>query len=127
MAAQGIFAMENATQWSVDQLAASNLAAQLKLDASDDLIETISRHFAEHRRSLVGWAAEQTRFAIIQAVEAASTTFFAQRSEEWIRGFCQAEETIFTLQPRELLDFDPVPPRSKGQILRSMVREARRR
>ncbi len=118
--------MAIAGYWSADRLAAANLLAQLKPDAPDDMIDAVARHFADHRRSMVQWAGERTQSAIVEAMEAASTGYFAQRSEEWVRGFCQAEEIIFTLNPKELAELEPAPPRSQGQILRSMVREARR-
>jgi predicted amidophosphoribosyltransferase len=118
--------MDHATHWSVDKLAASNLLAQLKIDASDDLIDLVTRHFSEHRRNLVGWAAERTQSAIIEAMESAAASLFTHRDEQWTRGFSQAEEIIYTLEPKALLDLDPGAPRSQGQILRSMVRQARR-
>lgn len=119
--------MDHATHWSVDRLAASNLLAQLKLDASDDLIDLVTRHFADHRRNLVSWAAERTQSAIFEAMETASPSFFAQHEEAWAGGFRQAEEIVRTLEPETLLKLDPGPPRSKGQFLRSMVRQARQR
>ncbi len=118
--------MDHATHWGVDRLAASNLLAQLKLDASDELIDLVTRHFADHRRSLVSWAAERTQSAIVEAMETASIPLFAHREEAWVRGFHQAEEIIFTLEPKALLELDPGPPRSKGQFLRAIVRQARR-
>ena len=117
--------MDHATHWSVDRLAASNLLAQMKLDASDELIDLVTRHFAEHRRNLVSWAAERTQTAIVEAIEAASTSQFAYRDEAWVRGYHHAEEIVFTLQPEALLELDPGPPRSKGQFLRAMVRRTR--
>lgn len=119
--------MDHATHWSVDRLAASNLLAQLKLEASDDLVDLVTRHFAEHRRNLVGWAAERTQSAIIERMESAATSLFTYHDEDWVRGFSQAEEVVLTIEPKALLDLEPGPPRSQGQILRSMVREARRR
>ncbi len=117
--------METATHWSVDRLAASNLLAQLQMDATEELIDQVARHFAEHRRSLVDWVAERTHSAIYEAMEAAAADLFADHSEEWVRGFNQAEQIIITTHPRNLLDMDPGRPRSKGQILRSMIRQAR--
>jgi hypothetical protein len=119
--------MDNATHWSVDRLAATNLLAQLKLDASEDLVDLVTRHFAEHRRNLVGWAAERTQSAIIEQMETAATSLFAHHDEDWIRGFSQAEELVFTIEPKALLELEPSPPRSQGQILRSMIRMARQR
>ena len=119
--------MDHATHWSVDRLAASNLLAQLKMDASNDLIDLITSHFAEHRRNLVDWAAKRAQSAIVEEMEAAATSLFAHHDEQWIRGFSQAEQILYTLNPKALLDLDPGAPLSQGQILRSMVRQARRR
>lgn len=118
--------MDIATQWSVDRLAASSLLARLQLDATDELLDMIARQFAEHRLAMASWAAERTQSAMIEAMEAASSAYFAHRSEEWIRGFCQAEEILCAVQPDRMLDLDPGPQRSKGQILRAMMRQARR-
>lgn len=117
--------MDNATQWSVDRLAASNLLAALKLDASDDLIDIVARHFAEHRRSIASWTADRIRDAIFREMEESSMSLFAHRSEDWANGFGHAEQIIMTAQPKDLLNLDPAPARSKGQILRAMVRQAR--
>jgi predicted amidophosphoribosyltransferase len=119
--------MDHTTHWSVDKLAASNLLAQLKIDAPDDLIDLVTRHFSEHRRNLVSWAAERMQSAIIEEMESSAPSLFTHHDEQWIRGFSQAEEIIYTLDPKALLDLDPDVPRSQGQILRSMVRQARRR
>jgi len=119
--------MDQPTHWGIDRLAAGNLVAQLKLEATEDLIDLVTRHFSEHRRNLVGWAAERTQSAIIERMEEAATSLFAHHDENWARGFSQAEEVVFTTEPRALLELDPSPPRSQGQILRSMVRQARQR
>lgn len=119
--------MDNATQWSVDRLAAGKLALQLKLEASDALIEAIARHFAAHRRSMIEWAAERVQDNMVRALEEASTDSFIHRSEDWARGFQHAEELVIGTSPRELLELEPDQARSKGQILRSMVRQARQR
>lgn len=118
--------MDHATHWSIDRLAASNLLAQLKIEASDDLVDLVTRHFSEHRRNLVSWAAERTQSAIIEAMESAAASHFVHHDEQWTRGFSQAEEIIYTLEPKSLLDLEPDAPRSPGQILRSMIRQTRR-
>ena len=119
--------MDNTTQWSVDRLAASNLLAQLKLETSDDLVDLVAQHFAEHRRNLVPWAVKRMRSAIIARMESAAASLFSHHGDDWARGFAQAEEIVVTLEAKALFDFEPDPPRSKGQILRSMVRQARQR
>ncbi|MBO9576813.1 MAG: hypothetical protein J7494_13850 [Sphingobium sp.] len=119
--------MDQTTHWSVDRLAAGNLVAQLELEATDDLIDLVTRHFAEHRRNLIGWAAERTQSAILEKMETAATSLFAHHDEDWARGFSQAEEVVFTMEPKAVLNLEPSPPRSQGQILRSMIRQARQR
>jgi hypothetical protein len=119
--------MDHATHWSVDRLAAGNLLAQLKLDASDDLIDLVTRHFSEHRRNMVEWAAERVHDNVVRALEDASTGSFSYRSEDWVRGFQHAEALVLGMPPRELLQLEADNVRSKGQILRTMVRQSRQK
>jgi hypothetical protein len=119
--------MDHSTHWSVDSLAASNLLAQLKLDATDDLVGLVTRHFSEHRRNMVEWAAERVHDNVVRAMEDASTGSFSYRSEDWVRGFQHAEELVVGMTPRELLQLEADQTRSKGQILRTMVRQSRRK
>ncbi|MEJ1973460.1 MAG: hypothetical protein WDM96_13655 [Lacunisphaera sp.] len=97
----------------------------MKLEPTDALIDQIAHHFAEHRRNVAGWAAKRLHAGFIDALEAASTSQFPHRGEEWIRGFWQAEETVCAIQPLDLLELRTGAARSKGQILRNMVRQAR--
>ena len=44
----------------------------------------------------------------------------------WMDGFRRAEELVMTISPDELADFKPKRIVSKGQVLRQMVRQARK-
>ena len=118
--------MSGARYWSVDQLAANRLAAELKLDATEDTIDRIAAHFADHRRDMMDWAAERIHGNAIRALESASTSNFGRHGDDWNMGFRRAEEQLLTMSPSELLSLEPDQTRSQGQILRSMVRQARR-
>jgi len=45
--------------------------------------------------------------------------------ELWGAGFCYGERKSLTISPEELLSLEVDQVRSKGQILRSMIRQAR--
>jgi hypothetical protein len=119
--------MAESNFWSMDRLAATNLLASLKLEASAETLDMVAEHFARHRQSSIGWAAERAHSHMTRRLEAASTTYFAERSEEWADGFRFAEQQIATTMPEELLELGPDRMRTKGQVLRALVRQARQR
>ncbi|VWX50789.1 hypothetical protein NOVOSPHI9U_310066 [Novosphingobium sp. 9U] len=51
---------------------------------------------------------------------------FTRRSSDWAEGFRCAEEILMVMTAKELVPVNMAEPRSTGQVLRSMVREARR-
>ena len=119
--------MGDSNFWSMDRLAATNLLASLKVDSSAETLDLVTEHFARHRQSSIGWAAERAHSHITHKLEAASTLYFAERSEEWADGFRYAEQQIATTMPEELLELGPDRTRTKGQVLRALVRQARQR
>jgi hypothetical protein len=118
--------MDIPSHWTVDQLAASNLLAALNVEATTERLELATRHIARHRQDQIGWAAERMHMRLIDMLEKISTQSFARESEEFTHGFRYAEQHIMTLNPQELLEIAPERPRTQGQILRAMVRQARR-
>ncbi|CAN5121678.1 hypothetical protein BH10PSE12_BH10PSE12_11470 [soil metagenome] len=117
--------MGESTFWSVDQLAARSLFASLNLDATDDMLEQAADYFARHRESAYAWSAERVHSNVIRKLEAASMLYFARESDEWTDGFCAAEQQVMAIRPSDLLETETVKPRTQGQILRTMVRQAR--
>jgi hypothetical protein len=117
--------MSDSDFWSVDQLAARQLLADLSVEVTDDAIGIVATHFARNRRSSYTWAAERVHANLLRKLEADSARYFQRKSEEWTEGFCSAEQQLMTTNPAELLGTEVVRPRSKGQILRAMMREAR--
>jgi hypothetical protein len=118
--------MDQTSLWTVDKLAATKLLAALGLDITDEQIDRVARHFAQHRQDLTSWAAERAQSSIVRTLETASPDMFVRESDQWASGFRFAEQLVMTANPQELLDLGPERPLSKGRILRSMVRQARR-
>lgn len=119
--------MSSVDIWSVDRVAAGNLAADLGLDPEGKEAGRIASHFARHRFSAYEWAAERAQANIIGALERGSLDL-AWRTEDddaWRRGYMQAEQVVLTMTLPQLVDVENRKPRSKGQILRAMVRRAR--
>lgn len=119
--------MGDSSAWSMDRLAAQNLLARLNVEATPGNLELAAEHFARHRDNAIGWAAERAHSRVVRELESVGTMHFGDRCEEWAEGFRFAEHRVATMMPEELLDLVPHRTRSKGQILRSMVRQARNR
>jgi hypothetical protein len=117
--------MPSVKSWAVDELAASKLLAELNIEPTEEQRSCVARHFAQHRRDLSRWVAEQAQSKMIERLEAISGQSFGRESDQWAQGYCYAEQKILTMSPEELLDLEADQARSKGQILRSMIRQAR--
>lgn len=117
--------MSESTSWSMDRLAAHNLLASLKVEATDDILEMAARHFARHRENAIEWAAERTHSSVVRKLEAGSAVYFDRRNGDWSDGYRFAEQQVSTMMPKELLDLGPDRTRTKGQVLRALVRQAR--
>jgi len=112
--------------WSVDRIAAANLMNDLGVDATADRIEQVARHFARQRRAACQWAAERVHGTILEGLERESLGLLLDHDDQWADGFHRAEQMVMTMIPEELLGAEPRPERTKGQFLRTMVRNARR-
>ena len=113
------------THWTVDQLAASNLLAALGVEATPEQLALATEHIARHRQDQISWAAERVHSRLVDMLENVSTEAFVHENEDFTRGFRYAEQQILTLDPQRLLELASERPRSQGQFLRAMVRQAR--
>ena len=118
--------MIDSSIWSVDRIAANKLAASLGSDYREDQIELIAEQFAQHRRSAYTWIAERIRDNLLERLSSASRGLFNRKSDEWTSGYREAEHIAMTMDTNELMGLEYRPARSKGQILRAMVRGARK-
>ena len=118
--------MDDSGIWNVDLTAARGLLAALNLEATDDALKTAAGHFSAHRRSSYTWAADRVHSKTVDNLETVSRQEFAHRDGQWTDGFRFAEQCVLELMPEELLELGEERTQSKGQILRSMVRKAKR-
>lgn len=112
--------------WSVDRIAANNLVVNLGMAFEPEQIERIADHFALHRLRAAQWAAERTHSNIVQMLEQEAMPLAQHHDEEWTQGYMRAEQVVMTIATGELLGVERHEPKSKGQILRAMVRQAKR-
>jgi len=118
--------MDDSVVWSVDRLAANNLLLNLGLKLGEQQAEQVAAHFAKHRLSAYTWAGEKVHSHVMEELETASMRRpFRESSEDWAEGYRYAEEVVMTLSPA-LPDIESGQGPSKGQLLRAMVRDARR-
>lgn len=119
--------MDEAACLEIDRIAAHKLLIGLGLTAAPDLVARAAIHMAEHRLGATRWVVERTHANILTMLEARSTDYLAYKSEDWAEGYQFAEMQVATMTPDILADLAPERPRSKGQILRQMLRQARTR
>ena len=114
--------------WDVDRLAASRLLASLKLEPTAEILQEAARHLARHRRESSAFSAERVRAKIVEDLEARSVDHLrsGSKSHDWAMGVGFAELRVASLDLDDVTDQGLRKPRSKGTILRSMVREARK-
>lgn len=118
--------MSESRCWEVDRIAARRLLDRLKINATSAVVEEVAVEFAEHRKDVEQWVAGRVQSKFVKLLEARSMQDFAQMGDDWANGFRAAEELVATLSETEMLDQPIGKARSKGQVLRSMVRVARR-
>jgi len=111
--------------WSVDSIAAGNLLLSLGLKLCPEQELMIAEHFARHRRDAHEWAAERARDRIVSKLETASLELGPRSSDDWSQGFQRAEQTVLTMTPDDLVGAEVGKARSKGQVLRALVRRAK--
>lgn len=118
--------MDDSRIWNVDLLAARGLLAELKLEATEDALKKVAGHLSAHRRSSYTWAAKRVHSNAVETLEDVSKAEFAHRDGKWADGFRFAEQCILELMPETLLELSEERTQTKGQILRTLVRKAKR-
>ncbi|WP_374126990.1 hypothetical protein [Sphingomonas sp. 28-62-11] len=97
----------------------------LNLEPSDDQLTIASEQFAAHRRDTNSWATKRYHTEISHQLEAASLDYFQRKGDDWNDGYRTAQLELMRIFPDELIDTGPEIARTKGQILRSMIRRNR--
>lgn len=111
----------------VDRIAAQNLLSTLGIAPNEAVIERTATSFAAHRVTGADWAAQRVHRDALDALEEASMDQFGGHMPEWSEGFMAAQQSLYRFDPVEKLGLYQEKPRSKGQILRTMVRLAKER
>lgn len=117
--------MTDSSIWSVDRLAASNLLASLGL--GPEQLELVAEHFARNRVASYEWIVDRVRTNIVHRLEDVAQDQRGHRRDNWSEGFQFAEQTVMSMSPTDLLGIISPRSRSKGQVLRTMVRQARQK
>lgn len=118
--------MHESQRLEVDNLAAKALLGSLGLEATPEHLNLAAAQLAEHRNSYVSWLLGRAHSKIVEILETRFRECLDRKSEDWVAGYQFAEQEVARLMPEDLAGLVQDRPRSKGQILRSMVREARR-
>ena len=113
--------------WEIDRLAAKRLLDCLTIEVTPAMIDEVATAFADHRAEVQRWTADRVQSRIIGVLEEQSVQDFAQRDADWANGFIAAEQMVARLSLNELLDQPHGKAQSKGQVLRSLMRGARKR
>lgn len=111
--------------WEVDRLAAADLLIVLKTVPQAEWPEVIATAFSKARLENYDWAAKRVRETVIDILETEAVQEFRRKDMIWTDGFRHAEECIVAQMPTELLRVYSGQSKSKGQVLRSLVRSAR--
>lgn len=118
--------MSNDGVWEVDRVAAADLLAALGAAPEPEWGVIVAQALARHRRQSYDWASQRARQSALQILEKEAAETFQRHNGEWVDGFRHAEKCLVTTTPWALLGLPADQPRSKGQILRSLVRSAKR-
>jgi len=117
--------MDVAGVWEVDRLATADLLASLKTVTEAEWPNVIARAFAKARVKNYEWAAQRVRDSVIDLLEAEAVEEFQRKEMSWTDGFMHAEGCIAAQTASDLLDVSTDLSKSKGQVLRSLIRSAR--
>lgn len=118
--------MDVAGVWEVDRLATAELLASLQTAPQTEWPDLVAQAFARTRLKNYEWAANRVRDSVICILEEKAVDEFKRKDTTWTDGFRHAEECLVALTPSELLKIYYGSPKSKGQVLRSFVRYARK-
>jgi hypothetical protein len=118
--------MEDGSVWDVDRVAATELLALLRDAPEADWRSLAAKAFCRARLQSYEWAARRVHESAIKVLEAEATETFHRKEPVWTDGFRHAEECLTAKAPSELLEVITRPSRSKGQVLRSIMRSAKR-
>lgn len=111
----------------IDQIAAALLVRDIGLVLDGEQMGELERHLAKHRTSTLDLAVSRIQARISDAILRLVGEAQAYRSGDWSNGCRSAEAAVLAITSDVLYEIRPREARSKGQILRAMLRQARKR
>ena len=111
---------------AVDRLSASRILSSLGLEPSEEQVSSVAQHLAEHRENGERWGAKQARDKLGQAITDHLLNRSHHRNEDWCDGLREAEMLTSTLTVDDVLEVDRGHAPSRGTILRSLIRNAKK-
>lgn len=118
--------MGDARYWEIDRVAAAELLATLREAPEADWGEIAAEAIAKTRRQSYDWAAKRVRQTALGVLEREAADAFQHKDAIWTDGFRHAEKCLLATSPSDLLGVTTRPAPTKGQILRTLLRSARR-
>ncbi|MFY8047936.1 MAG: hypothetical protein ACOVNS_03875 [Erythrobacter sp.] len=118
--------MGDGNVWDVDRIAAAELLALLKGAPEPDWDLLAAKAFSNNRLQNYEWAARRVHESAIKVLETEATEMLQHKEPMWTDGYRHAEKCLMTKSPTELLGVITRSSRSKGQVLRSFLRSAKR-
>lgn len=112
--------------WEVDRIAAEELLTCLKEAPQADWGILAAKAFSKTRLQSYEWAARRVHQSAIKVLETEATEMFQRKEPMWADGYRHAAQRLMIKSPSELLNVITRPARSKGQVLRSFFRSAKR-
>ncbi|MET3763140.1 hypothetical protein [Sphingomonas sp. UYEF23] len=117
--------MNKSSVWIVDQLAAARVIRELNLSVTESGINRLAELLADHRLDAMDLAISRTQLTISNAIRDLLGRN-RHKSGEWSDGCRSAEMAILTDTLDAIQIMRPKQTRSKGQVLRSLMRQARK-
>lgn len=117
--------MTDSGVWTVDQLAAARVVRELNLSLSAHDTERLAELLADHRFDALDFAISRARVTVSDAIRDVLDRN-RHKSGEWSDGCRSAEMAILTEMSGAIQNLKPKRTRSKGQVIRSLIRQARR-
>ena len=116
--------MTEKSVWMVDQLAAAKVVRELDLGITAEQTERLAALLAEHRVDTLDLGVTRIQSVISQAVRDVLLRN-QHRDAAWCDGCRSAESAIFAATFSVVNEMRPRQNRTTGQVLRSLVRQAR--
>lgn len=118
--------MGDAHYWEVDRMAAAELLATLKEHPEAEWGVIAAEAIAKTRRQSYEWAAQRVRQSALAVLEREASGAFQHKEATWTDGFRHAEKCLMATSPTQLLGVTTRPAPTKGQVLRALLRSAKR-